>query len=164
LLIGQQLAVAGDLDGAITEYKIALEDSSAQPATKAELHRSTARILMKRLLSGKARRELEQARELDQPLNEYQGLGKTNELLGDLWAPRPRNRPAAQNAYNAAMQNFERAGDPRSARQVKRSIRRLQGAPAGDGDGIFTRGLDKLSRLLLGAIERLRVRAQMKED
>jgi tetratricopeptide (TPR) repeat protein len=163
LLIGQQMAAAGDLDGALTEYRSAIGDRSMQPATKAETFRAIAQVQLQRGLSGRARTQLELARELDEPLRDYLGLGKTNELLGDLWEPRERNRNAAQRAYQEAVKNFEQANEQRGARRVRRKLRKLEGV-AGDEDGFGARALDRVARLLLKAVEQLRARARMIED
>lgn len=166
LLIGKQLAVASDFGGALGEYRTALADTSldTRPATKAELHRSIADILARQNSPGLARRELAAAHTLDEPLRDYMGLGKTDELLGDLYAPKPRNRPAATAAYTSSIKHFEHANDRRRAELVRRKLRKLTGQPRLPPDGWFTRALCSWANALLKIVEKRRAQAKKKED
>lgn len=166
LLIGKQLAVASDLDGALQEYRTALADESVQtkPATRAELHRSVAYVLMRQQFFGLARRELAAAKAIDEPSRNYAGMGRTEELLGDLYARKPRTRAAAENAYATAISNFELANDDRGAARVRRKRSRLTGQLPPLPDGWITRSLNRLALILLRTVERLRVRRQTQED
>jgi tetratricopeptide (TPR) repeat protein len=166
LLIGKQLAVADDLDGALTEYRAALGHPSIEgkPVTKAEAYRSIAEVFMKRNRPGLARQQLAHAQALEEPLRDYLGLGKTHALLGDLYASNPDRRNAALQAYTAAVANFERANDARRALQVKWKLRTLnrEGEPA--ADGWLTRAMERCAQALVKAIERRRDRARKRED
>lgn len=150
----------------MAEYQAALADPSIEnkPATKAEVHRSIAEIHMQRNRPGLARGRLAQALELDEPLRDYLSMGKTQELLGDLYAPRPRNRGAAEQAYREAIENFSRAGDNRRAQAVKRKLRKLTDDSEPPRDGWLTRILDRCAKALLKAVEKRRGRRGKKED
>ena len=165
LLVGKQLADP-DPEGALQEFRAALAHKSidTKPATKAELHRSVAEIRLRQGRPGLARRELKEAQILDEPLRDYEGLGKTEELLGDLYAPRPENRNAAEQAYRAAVEHFERATDARRAQVVGRKLRKLIGQCEPPADGWLTRALEHCAKALLRIVERLRARGRKKED
>lgn len=165
LLIGQQLSLASDFEGALIEFRTALthQDIGNTPATRAELHRSIASILMKQGSPGRARQELTRAQALDEPLRDYLGLGKTNELLGDLYAPRARNRRAAEQAYEEAIKNFEHVHDTRRLRAARRKLRMLRKETQPKSDSWITRLLDRCARALMRAAEKRRAQAQMKE-
>jgi tetratricopeptide (TPR) repeat protein len=166
LLIGKQLAIAEDFPGAEAEYQAALADPSIgdKPATKPEAHRSMAEIYMQRNRPGLARGQLALALELDGPLRDYLGLAKTEELLGDLYAPRPLNRNAAEQAYEDAIENFTRAGDAQRARNVRGKLRKLRAEAEPIRDGWLTRLLDRCAQALVKAVERRRGRPGRKED
>lgn len=162
LLIGRSLKEANDLDGALAEYEAGLGHASIteDPSVAAELHRAIAGILLERRSFGRALRQLNRARELEEPLREYRGLGKTSEMLGDLWAPRPRYRNAAKTAYRKAIECFERAGDQRDVRRIKRKLSVLRGEQKSDGK--IVRALVWAAELMSRLAERLRARANRK--
>jgi tetratricopeptide (TPR) repeat protein len=166
LLIGKQLAIASDFDGALEEFRSGLADESigARPATKAELHRSIARILMRQNSPGRARQELTAAEQLDAPQRDYLGMAKTDEILGDLYAPRPRNRRAATQAYEASVKNFEQADDRPRAERVRRKLRKLTGESPLPRDGLLARMLNRSAHALLRIVEKLRARARKRAD
>jgi hypothetical protein len=150
----------------LQEYRAALAHTSidAYPATKAELHRSIAEIRLRQGRPGLARRELKEAQIIDEPLRDYAGLGKTEELLGDLYAPRPENQNAAEQAYRAAVEHFERANEAHRARAAGRKLRKLMGQCEPPADGWLTRTLEHSAKALLRVVERLRARGRRKED
>jgi hypothetical protein len=119
---------------------------------------------MKTNRPGLARRALGDAQALDEQQRDYLGLGKTQEMLGDLYAPKPRNRNAAEDAYAEAKDNFKRANDARRAEVVERKLRDLTGVTKPPPDGWLTRALDRCARALVKAVERRRARARKKED
>jgi hypothetical protein len=165
LFVGRQLA-GSDPDGALNEFRAGLAQTSidAKPEIKAELHRSIAEIRMKQGRPGLARRELTEAQAVDEPRRDYLGLGRTEELLGDLYAPRPDNRNAAEQAYRAAMAHFERVDESAQARAVKGKLRRLLGEGEPPSDGWSTRLLDKLAQFLVRIVETRRAQARRRED
>ena len=166
LMIGQQLVGFSDFDGAIAEFRGGLGHSSIseRPSTAAELHRGIAKALAAKNALGRARQELGLAQALEEASGDYLGLAKTNEAIGDLFAPRSRNRRAAEAGYLAAIEDFQRAGDARSARRVRRKRRRLIGGPANEDDGFVAQIADAIGRYLLKEVERSRIRAQKRED
>jgi tetratricopeptide (TPR) repeat protein len=166
LLIGQHLAALSDTNGALNEYRAALAHPSIneKPGTAAELHRSVAQVLIQRNARGTARTELEHAKSLDANLSDYLGLGKTHELIGDLYAPRTHNRNAAETAYHVAIENFVRADDASSARRVRHKLSSLTGMPTIQKDDGITRMLDKCGHYLLKLVDKLRSQAQRRQD
>jgi tetratricopeptide (TPR) repeat protein len=160
LFVGRQLA-GSDPDSALKEFRAGLGQTSieAKPDTKAELHRSIAEIRLKQGRPGLARRELKAAQALDEARGDYLGLGRTEELLGDLYAPRPDNRNAAEQAYRAAIGNFQQANESGRVRVVNAKLRRLMGQSEPSPDNWCTRALDRCAQFLLRTVERRRARA-----
>src|SRR5262249_6909492 len=102
LLIGKQMAAAGAFDAARTEFQVILgaADTDRNAATKAEAHRAIANIHALEGYPGRARTSLGEAERLDRLHQNYVGLARTHELIGDLYGPNPNRRAAALSQYN----------------------------------------------------------------
>lgn len=129
LLIGRQMLVAGGMEQAKREFEhvLASPGIEGKPATHADAHRALAEVLMEENARVKARTALGAAEAIESQHRLEFGLGKTKELIGDLFAPRKDRRAAARKAYADSKEAFERAGHPDRARQVRRKLARLDG-------------------------------------
>jgi hypothetical protein len=162
LLIGNQMAFAGALEGAMIEYAAVLDaaDTDANPSTKSEAHRSIADVYARRGFPGKARQSLGEAERIDRNHQNYAGLARTRELIGDLHAPNPNRGAAALGAYNDAATNYELANMPVQARAVRRKLNRLTGGEVDIPDDWRTRQMERHALWLLRQVARRRVRAR----
>jgi tetratricopeptide (TPR) repeat protein len=160
LLIGKQMSGAGALDGAMIEYKAVLGASEAEapPSTRSEAHRCIAEVYVKRGLRGKARTSLGDAQRIDQEQQDYTGLARTLELIGDLYRPRADVRNAALNAYTKSAENYDRADLPAQARSVRGKYARLNSGGIDKPGGWWTRTLERCARWILRQVEKRRVR------
>jgi tetratricopeptide (TPR) repeat protein len=158
VLIGKQLAIATDFEGALREYQAALKTVSvnSSPATKAEAHRGIAEIRIKEGRPGLARQSLREAQRLDEPQRDYLGLGRTHMLFGDLYVSRASNHNTAIQAYSSAIEDFRRANDQHGEREAARKLRNLtdQGPPG--IDDWATRALDRCAQAIRKIVERRR--------
>ena len=148
LLIGKQMAAAGAFDTAMTEYRTVLNaaDSDGNTRTKSEAHRATADIHVRQGYPGRARTSLGEAERIDRLHENYAGLARTHELIGDLYAPKARYRAAALRRYSDAADDYELADLPVKARAVRRKHDRLDAGEAGVPDGWWTRALERCAR------------------
>lgn len=164
LLIGKQMAAAGAFDGAMMEYEavLAISDTDANSSTKAEAHRSIAEVHIARGSPGRARTSLGDAARIDQQHQDYVGLARTHELIGDLYQPKPNRRGAALAGYTRSAKNYELANLPMQARLVRRKLERLSRGEVGIPDRWWTQSLERYARWLLRLAEKQRVRARMK--
>lgn len=163
LLIGQQLAIANDFDGALGEFTTALADVSleANPRLKAELHRNMARMQMRKNSPGRARRQLSLGLQLDEAIGEYAGMGQTYLLLGELHAKSQRTHTAAKHDYGRAAHYFNVAEAPRLAHRAQVKLKTLSGGGPVARDTWLTRILDRGASYLLRKIEKRRALAEM---
>lgn len=129
LLIGRQMFIAGSLEQAKREFEQVLGSAGieAKPSTHAEAHRYLAEVQMAENARVKARTSLKMAEEIESLHRLDLGLGKTRELIGDLYQSRRDRRPAARKAYADALTAFEDAEDHDLARRVRRKLRKLDG-------------------------------------
>jgi hypothetical protein len=116
---------------------------------------------MKRRARVRARQELRFAQTLDEEHQNYAGLARTHELIGDLHRPRADRRNAALTEYGLSAQNYVLADLQREARAVRQKINELMG-DGGIADGVWTRSLDRGARWFLRLAEKQRVRARTK--
>lgn len=170
ILIGRQLAVAGDFQGALAEYQAALQpfveparSTEVAPTTRAEAHRRIAEIRTEQESHRRALVELRKARAFDAPLNNYQGLARTDELVGDAQL-RQSHRTAAEKAYRDSIENFKLANDKEGSARVSRKLHRLLSGNDVVADGAITRLLDRFVAALTKQVERLRDRARKKAE
>ena len=161
VLIGQQMAGAGAFDSAMREYEAVLASEDAKPSTKSEAHRSRADVHTRRNRRGLARQALGHAEEIDDEQENFAGLARTQEMIGDLYRPRPAVRKAALEAYEKSAENYDRAQLHAKARAVRRKLARLTHGIDTD-DGWWTRTLESCARWILRQIEKRRARARMR--
>jgi hypothetical protein len=163
LLIGQQMAAAGAFGAARSEYQVILDadDTDGNAATKAKADRAMADIHAKEGYPGRARNSLGDAERVDTAHQNHAGLARTHELIGDLYAPKPRYRAAALSRYSDAADNYDLADMPETASEVRRKRDRLD---AGEGvpDKWWVRTLERYARWVLRQIEKRRARARMR--
>jgi hypothetical protein len=161
LLIGQQMAAAGALGAAKSEYQVILDADDGNAATKAKAHRAVADIHAKEGYPGRARNSLGDAERIDTADQNHAGLARTHELIGDLYAPKPRYRAAALSRYSDAADTYDLADMPETASEVRRKRDRLD---AGEGipDKWWVRTLERYARWVLRQIEKRRARARMR--
>ena len=159
LLIGKQMAGAGALDAAMLEFSAVLMAAEAKPSTKSETHRAISLVHLRRNNRGLARQSLGRAENIDYAQQDFAGLGRTQELIGDLYKPRTAVRRAALEAFNSSAENYERAQLPAKARAVRRKFTRLKNGIETD-DGWWTLALERCARWLLRQVEKQRVQAR----
>jgi hypothetical protein len=166
LLIGQQMAVAGAFGAARGEYQVVLdaEVTDGNAATKSEAHRAMADIHWREGHPGRARASLAEAERIDTAHQNYAGLARTHELVGDLYAPNPNRRAAALTRYDNAAENYDLANMPEKARAVRRKRDRLDSGQAAMPDGWWTRTLERSAGWLLRQAEKRRARARMRAE
>jgi tetratricopeptide (TPR) repeat protein len=160
LLVARQM-MANDMEGAFRHVEHALgNDSHIAPQLRSELFRCKAEILMAQNRKGHAQRALASANAIDEPLSNYAGLGRTEELRGDIFALRTNNRNAALKAYKAAADHYVRSKEIKKQRVAKSKLAALQGLATAPADGFWTRWLDRRSQRLVRRLEKRRARAR----
>jgi len=161
LLIGKQMAAVGALDGAMIEFEAVLNfPAGAKPSTKSEAYRCIAEVHLKRGPRGRALPFLRVAQRIDREHQNYAGLARTHELVGDLYEPRRDRQGAALAGYARSAENYDLANMPAQARAVSEKFDRL--SRGGIPDGWWTRRLEQYARWILRQVERRRVQARMK--
>jgi hypothetical protein len=162
LLIGQQMAAAGAFGSARTEYQVILDadDTDGNAATKAEAHRAISDIHAREGYPGRARTSLGDAERIDTAHQNYAGLARTHDLVGDLYAPNPNRKTAALTRYDSAAENYDLANMPDKARAVRRKRDRLDSGQTVLPDGWWTRTLERSAGWLLRQAEKRRARAR----
>jgi tetratricopeptide (TPR) repeat protein len=163
VLIGKQLAATDDPDGAMVEYDAALafREIADMPFARSEAHRCRAEVFIGRGALVRARQELDAAKAIDDPIRNYAGLGRTQELIGDIWSPRKDRKRAAMRGYARAATNYDRAGLPAQAREARRKFSRIKFGSLEIRDGWLTRAKERCAHWLLRQVEQQRARARM---
>ena len=163
LLVAEQM-IASDPDGALQQLNeaIVMPEVLGKPQTRSELHRCIAKVAMIQGAFRRARNALNDARQIDEPLRYYSGIGKTEELRGDLYAPRSYFQNAAQSAYETSIRNFRLVPDLKRVAAVEQKLRRLRGSETVAIDGWWTRLLERRAKALFKQVEVRRARASMK--
>ena len=162
LLIGKQMSGAGALEGAMSEYNAVLKAEGTQAPTKSEAHRYIAEIHVTSGRRGFARQSLGEAEAIDRELQNFAGLARTYELIGDLHKHRADRRNAALDYYAQSAENYDRADMPVQARDVRRKVARLRSGGIDVVEEWWTHALERCGRWILRQVEKRRAREQMR--
>ena len=103
-----------------------------------------------------ARKLLGDSLRIERARDHHAGWGATQELFGDIYAPRSRNRNAAVTWYTESREHYRQAGDSAGERRVAKKLNDLLGA-----ETRLSRMLDRLGKFILRLATRMRGPPQM---
>jgi tetratricopeptide (TPR) repeat protein len=162
--IGLEYLRIESLQAALYEFHAMKELAKEDLAHKAEAYRLSARVHKLQSQPVLARRELQHALDIETERKDPSNIGRTLEMLGDLYRTRhPRFQNAAISYYRQAIESYKAAGDFLSVSRIEPTIWDLTGDQK-FFETFASRLLNRMSEGLRKLALKLRVRDHTKSD